>query len=445
MKKPTPCLVLVLSCALIAPCVSAWEHHPLITRAAITFMPEIAEAEPVAATTLEDFLLAIEPALATTLDAQETWSRAHLGWYAPRPESLRFTATGNGEDIRDRFFRAIRINPNTKTPLYYSRLTEVPGAAPQGLPLSEVALLPDTAGINRFDYWPLHASEPVAPIDVVVSASNEPDFGMDVGLFENNNTPFGAEYGFGEQAFGDPTLDYGSQAPFHMGFYHESWLVFLFGSFLKESYVEYRIHLFKTLSELAFAEGQDYWGWRFMGWGMHYVADLSMPYHTTVLPGYSTLRMLFINFLDILGLPSLKDNAVQLVSNRHMAIERYQRLVFEEVWRQQDWQDPTMAALAAPETVPDYTDETPRKQLARASHRLARKLNRAVKTYMPDGFVNDPSVELVNRDDLDQIVEMIADVHGAEALDDLNAHLAETLALWGSHGRAYALAILGAP
>ncbi len=444
MKKPPLYFVLLLSCAFFTPYVSAWEHHPVFTRGAITFMPEIAEAEQVAATTLEDFLMAVEPALETALDAQEAWSRAHLGWYAPRPEPLRFAATGNRDDIRDRFFRAIRINPNTRTPLYYSRLTEVPGAASQGLPLREVALLPDTAGIDRFDYWPLHAGDLVAPVDVVASASNEPDFGMDVGLFENNNTPFGAEYGFGEQAFGDPTLDYGSQAPFHMGFYHESRLVFLFGSFLKESYVEYRIHLFKTLSELAFAEGQDYWGWRFMGWGMHYVADLSMPYHTTVLPGYSTLRMLVVNLLDILGMPRLKDNAVQLVSNRHMAIERYQRLVFEDVWRRQDWQDPTMAALKTPESVPAYTNDAPRKQLARSSNALSRKLNRVIKTYMPAAFVNDPGVELVNRDDLDQIVEMIEDAHGAEALDELNALTAEALALFGAYGRAYALAILGA-
>ena len=103
-----------------------------------------------------------------------------------------------------------------------------------------------------------------------------------------------------------------------------------------------------------------------------------------------------------------------------------------------------MAALKTPESVPAYTNDAPRKQLARSSNALSRKLNRVIKTYMPAAFVNDPGVELVNRDDLDQIVEMIEDAHGAEALDELNALTAEALALFGAYGRAYALAILGA-
>lgn len=59
---------------------------------------------------------------------------------------------------------------------------------------------------------------------MIASANDEPDFGMDIGLFADNGTDFGQRYGFGQQPFGNPNLDYGSQAPFHMGFYHLDWL-----------------------------------------------------------------------------------------------------------------------------------------------------------------------------------------------------------------------------
>jgi asparagine synthase (glutamine-hydrolysing) len=56
----------------------------------------------------------------------------------------------------------------------------------------------------------------------------------------------------------------------------------------------------KTLS-FAFKTGHPYWGYRFLGWGLHYVGDLSQPFHSRVLPNYSTLGMLWIYFKSILG------------------------------------------------------------------------------------------------------------------------------------------------
>ena len=77
---------------------------------------------------------------------------------------------------------------------------------------------------NGQDLRTLAAGDPVTIAEVIASASDEPDFGMDVGLYEDNGTAFGAVYGFGETPFGNDNLDYGSQAPFHMGFSHLDWL-----------------------------------------------------------------------------------------------------------------------------------------------------------------------------------------------------------------------------
>jgi len=40
-----------------------------------------------------------------------------------------------------------------------------------------------------------------------------------------------------------------------------------------------RTEIYFQLSQLAFALGEDYWGWRFLAGGLHYLEDLHQPYH----------------------------------------------------------------------------------------------------------------------------------------------------------------------
>lgn len=423
------------------PC-RAWEHHTLVVGPLVESMPEITALPRVEVVSLEHFLVSMEATLAEVLAQEETWAREHMESYAPLPDALAFKATRNASDIRNRFFEAIRINPESKTALYVSRLVENPDAPRTGLDPSAVTLIPDAGELKQFRFEPLSAGNMVAPRDVLVTASNEPDYGLDIGLFVDNGTEYGARYGFGEQPFGDPDLVYGSQAPFHMGFYHESQLVFLFASYLKATYPEYRIHLYKSLSEAAFAQGQDYWGWRFMGWGLHYVADLSMPYHTTVLPGYSTFRMLLINLLSMLGYPKYVDDALQLVSNRHMALERFQGITFERVSRGADWTNTLIKVLQDEGEIPVYSDNMPREEIAAQSHDLSGEINAVLTRYMPGRFVNDPGVELAEQPDLDDVVELVAESGSPNALHEVNAMLERTLAIFGVYGRSYIQALL---
>jgi len=445
MKKRSLRVVFVVCAASVLPfsAANAWEHHPLITEPLAVSMPEIDEAPMVTATLLEEFLIANEEGLVTLLAQEESWARNNMDAYAPCPDALTFQATGNANDIRERFFHAIRINPNTKTPLYTCSLADEAKVRKQLLDPSQVTLLEDTSNLAIFDFEELGPGDLVSPVAIVATASNEPDFGMDTGLFTDNNTDFGQYYGFGVQPFGNPNLDFGSQAPFHMGFYHESKIIFLFASFLKQSYPEYRIHLFKSLSEFAFDHGQDYWGWRFMGWGLHYMGDLSMPYHTTVLPGYSTFRMLIINLLDMLGLPKYQEDAVQLVSNRHMALEIYEGKKLEEAERNGGVSNPTVAALIQPREAPAYSDALPRNCLARASHAMAGKVDKAIAKYMPAQFVSDPSVELMDLPERNQLVDMIEAAHGDAAIAKLDKLQADAITGFAIYGRSYVMAILG--
>ena len=87
-----------------------------------------------------------------------------------------------------------------------------------------------------------------------------------------------------------------------MGFYHESDVIYTFAGFLKKTYPEYRIHLYKRLARFAFETGHPYWGWRFAGMGLHYLADLAQPYHARALPGVGTSFAMWINTLDMMGI-----------------------------------------------------------------------------------------------------------------------------------------------
>ena len=141
-------------------------------------------------------------------------------------------------------------------------------AQPEQAPLawSELSFLGGGTSQLAARYWAVEPGEPVSIAEVIASANDEPDFGMDIGLFADNGTDFGQRYGFGIQPFGNPNLDYSSQAPFHMGFYHLDWLTRTAQPSLLRTYPLWRIALFGELAELAFSTGHDYWGWRFLGW-----------------------------------------------------------------------------------------------------------------------------------------------------------------------------------
>ena len=51
----------------------------------------------------------------------------------------------------------------------------------------------------------------------------------------------------------------------------------------------YRAALYARLSDGAFSTGHPYWGYRFLAWSLHYVQDVTQPWHTIFLPDFSFL------------------------------------------------------------------------------------------------------------------------------------------------------------
>jgi hypothetical protein len=417
-------LMLIIWVLIIVPSprIWAWTEHPLVIHETLAALPEVRDAKQVKAESLDAFLMAEEKGLIVLLASEEAWARKNLAWYKPLPKGLEFKATGNPGDIRERFCHTIRINPNSRFILY---LQFVPGADTGGRPSvtpEQLTFLKDISEWKFTTFVSLKAGEMVSPLNIVTTASDEPDFGLDIRLYEDNGTEFGKIYGFGKQPFGNPNLESSIQGPFHMGYYHEAWIVNTSAGFVKQTYPEYRIHLYKSLSEYAFRTGHDYWGWRFMGIGLHYIIDLTQPYHTTLLPGVSTLRMLWINTLDLIGIGGPKAHAIQLVSNRHTAIEKFQQMAMQEAYRQKNFDYPVFVVLRSVKACPAWNDRTPRDVISAKSNALACKADKVMEETMPRRWVSDPTFELGTSPEQDDILAIVKR-NGWEKGIDINTDL----------------------
>lgn len=399
-------LFLLLISGIASSPVYAWSEHPLLARYALKGLPVWQHVDSVEVKSLQQFLLETDEALAQFLALNEKWARANLKHYMPRPDELSYIPNHDTAEIVERFFHAIRINPNTRAVLYlYLAADQSPGNRPF-VSFSELTTL-DIEYPSKGKYVRLAEGSLVHPLDVLASANNEPDYGVDLGLFEDNSTSYGKRYGFGEQPFGNPNLAYSSQAPFHMSFYHEAKILYRFAPALNHTFLEMRVNQFRDLAMFAFEHDQPYWGWRFLGWSMHYATDATMPYHSKPLPGYSVLRLLWINLKAAIGFPKARRNAIQLVSNKHTVIEAYQKQGLLRASREQNHDHPFIVALQSDVEPIAWSDSFIRDVVSKRSVNDAKIFDRTIRRYFPRNMVRNPKVEVIDLPELSNIAEII--------------------------------------
>ncbi|MDA8425522.1 MAG: hypothetical protein M0Z80_05240 [Treponema sp.] len=379
-------LVSLLACAAVS--VSAWEDHAPITYAALAGQP--CAARMVRAETLDAFLAAERSALPAALAGIEAKAKKELDYYPPLPPALAFTGEAPEIALRAAFLAAIRVNPSMPFPLFVQLPPGAPRAGRPPLAIDQADLM----GFRIPDppFVALSPGEKLSALGVVATASDEPDYGMDVGLYADNGGAVGALYGFGKQPFGNPSLSYGSQAPIHMAFPHEDPLIKLAAPFTQRSLSAYRILQYSTLARFAFASGHPYWGWRFAGWALHYVQDLAQPYHASMLPGLSTFQIIWLN---LTGGAAAKSAALVLVSNRHTVIEDYLYRAMAAP-PGDPGRDRLVAALGmgprAPRVEP-WRDDYAYDIIAWKSYRRAPAFDRLVAATFPAAYVSDPSYD----------------------------------------------------
>lgn len=158
-------------------------------------------------------------------------------------------------------------------------------------------------------------------IEVVATASDEPDWNFDFDLFhDRDDGTVVAGHPLGRLPYGRMTGE-SSKAPIHTWFQNEGFLSKKAAPFLAKSFLPARVFLFINLSYLARQVGDTYWAFRFLGWAFHYLEDLGQPYHAQAVPSAST--WFYIKYLISNQKEKIKAETLQLMMNRHAMFEDY--------------------------------------------------------------------------------------------------------------------------
>lgn len=426
-----------LPIALLLPTLAqAWGNHSPMCYRAFERMPEVASAAAVKAEPLVDFLRGQEVAIAARLDAHEAELRGRLKGHAPRPDALRFVADAQRSDDERRaaFLRALRLSPQTKLALYLQIDPREPDATRPPLDVAQVSAVPNSKGATQ-RFVALQAGEAVAPLAVLASACDEPDYGHDLNLFDDNpGSPAQPAYGFDKQPFGNPAVAIGSQAPFHMGFFHQGAIFNTLAPSFARTFAELRVQQYGALAALAWQTGHAYWGWRFAGLALHHIQDLTQPYHASAAPGASLPYMMWVNLKAQVGAPADRQGLVVLQSNRHFVLEQFQtRWIIDNAQQRRD--GPLELALrdtTRDARYPAWGFGYVRDVVAAESFKAGPATDAAVVVGAPAKFVTDPNLDFAANEvrfgpELAQSMQ--------SQRDALHQAIAELLGHFGAHSR----------
>lgn len=436
MKRFALTLVSVLG--LAAGNALAWSNHSFAAYRTFEKMPEVADAALVTVEPLEAFLKAQEKPIESLLASQEAWAQSHLEAYPPRPAALAFKADPTRTDAARRlsFLMALRVAPNSKFALYLQPDPWRPRPDPATL-LAHAAVntLPEQANSN-YRFVSIKAGDQVTPLGVMATATDEPDYGLDINLWDDSPSDWGNIYGFGALPFGNPALYFSTQAPFHMGFYHEDRILYLAAPFIQKTFPLLRAHQYGSLAALAFRTGHAYWGWRFTGLALHYVQDLTQPYHASLSPGNSSVKLIGIHLLALAGLPRMKDEMLVLLSNRHLALEKYQHELLHGAAqaRQETGLERALRSSDKDASYPAWSDLYARDVVSRQSHALGARLAGILVDTLPPGYVSDPSFDFGVKESGIRLAAELGQQSPSKRAR-LDTVLAELLGNFGAHSR----------
>jgi hypothetical protein len=345
------------------PC--SWNTHAILTRAALD-TARIAELRrPVPVAPLENFLAASGKDLSDFV--QEYWSRIP----SRRANGVSAGPQERITDLRG-FLKALRLNPGIQ--LHLARLLrpeEVNSDSPHDA---------SRKGPPGGAYVPTAKGEPIEAAEIVATFSDEPDWGMDQELF---SIP---EYQYGPCPFPVST-GASSQAPFHMAFFHESPILRAILPGLRVSFMQERIRLFFGVSKLAFRVGCHYWGWRFLAWAMHYLQDLTQPYHARPFP--LSLRSVMRSLLMKPYFRGIMERQKNFLINRHLLFEAAFHFLLNDAAKNKE-DHVFFASLRRNGEIYSGALESVMFQASKAPRALAKTVDRLLEVVVDFSSVGNP-------------------------------------------------------
>jgi hypothetical protein len=145
------------------------------------------------------------------------------------------------------------------------------------------------------------------------------------------------------------------------------------------------------------------------------------------MPGASVLRMLWINCLSMVGIKGPKTAAIQLLSNRHMALEKLEQALLEQAYLKKDTRYPVFMTLRAQGECPVWTDRMPRDTITAQSNSLADRTDQVIGKILPERLVSDPAFELGSSPELQEIVALVRTKGGEKGIEEVQILLKDLL------------------
>jgi hypothetical protein len=316
----------------------AWEDHAILTKIVLDdwLAKDAAISERLNQTvnveSLKSFLNDTAASLPAKMLEIEAWARKNEAGYRPLPDKLSYQAlrADCASDLELCFKKALRINLDLPTqPIVYDpsfyythqrkflRATDLHQLVPSYV----------SVNYNPRNFAVIPGNGRVRVADLIATGAIQPDFGMDIYLYEDDPTTFGKIYGFGTQPTGSPAYPLSSQVLFHVGTYRDDPKILAVLPRLNESYPEYRAYLYLSLSRFAAENKHPYWAAIFLGWGLHYIQDMTQPYHSKIAYGLETNAVL--SALAELGKKNYQPftELQTLQANRHSILENLTNII----------------------------------------------------------------------------------------------------------------------
>jgi hypothetical protein len=337
----------------------SWNTHAILTRASVGPLQISRLADSVPVLPLEEFLSRARQELPDIAKWHDELLAAKSGLPSPPDPGYRRAWSTEAD-----FLAGFRLNPELR--IDYVRVLhwdEVPQDAPHN---------PSREGPPGNAYVAVALHDSLSAQDVLATFADEPDWGMDQDLFSIE------QVGYGSPAFG-PWHGLSSQAPFHMAFFHEHPLLLRFVPRLHKSFLAERVRLFFRLAGLAFQKCIDYWGWRFTAWALHYLQDLTQPYHATPFP--PSLLKLLGRFLQDPHPRGFVDRNRNCLVNHHILFEAAVHYILNQAAKNHS-DHVFLRALAAGSEILPGTLIALLHEASRTAARVAKQLDRtSVKLF----------------------------------------------------------------
>lgn len=141
--------------------------------------------------------------------------------------------------------------------------------------------------------------------------------------------------------------------------------------------------------------------------------------------------MIWIGIKSMLGFHQSTNNAVQLISNKHILLEEYQAQETRMAYLNRDPAHPFFRALKNHGTTYIYHDSFIRNQVSKVAADESHKLDRTIIHNMPVYLISDPSLEISTLSQSRPNAHLIAEANGVEAVDNLNLAIAFHLHWFG--------------